>query len=64
MVCFDRVRPCPEAVTRLSEDVTVTSGQQGFADSFISVCVPLLSSSEIFSQQQQGTLVVTGALKV
>lgn len=64
MVCFDRVRPCPEAVTRLSEDVTVTSGQQGFADSFISVCVPLLSSLEIFSQQQQGTLVVTGALKV
>lgn len=31
-----------------SKAVTVTSGQQGFADSFISVCVPLLSSSKSF----------------
>ncbi len=63
------IRPCPEAVTRLVHSlrqrklVTVTSGQQGFADSFISVCVPLLSSSEVLSQQQ-GTPEVTGALQV
>lgn len=46
-----------------SEAVTVTSGQQGFADSFISVCVPLLSSSDVLSQQQD-TPEVTGALQV
>lgn len=46
------------------EALTVTSGQQGFTDSFISVCVPLLSSSEALSQQQQGTPEVTGALQV